>query len=184
MRRVLALFAALALALAITAVAGAKSISDGNDTKGKIDIKKATFSKTDDGKFKIVVVFYDKVPSKGEQGNEVINIWKKKPHTAEGCGGCFQDPSYQMQGPQTGKQDVRYDCGAEDTPCKKTGSGTIKRDGNKLTFKFPPKAVGKPEEKLFWRVASFYYGSEDECPDFQDCVDTAPAAGKVVKESL
>ena len=93
MRRALAAITALCIALAIVAVAGAKSINDPNDTKGKIDIKKATFSKTKDGKFKIVVVFYDKVPASGEQGNEVINIWKKKPHTAEGCGGCFQDPS-------------------------------------------------------------------------------------------
>jgi hypothetical protein len=184
MRRVLALLAAVSVALFAVAAAGAKTINDPNDTSGQIDIKKATFSKTKSGKYKIVVVFFEDVPAKGEQGNEVINIWKKKPHTLQNCGGCFKEAFYQMQGPQTGKQAVRYNCGAEDSPCKKTGTGKIKRDGNKLTFTFPPKAVGSPKDKLFWRVQSFYYGNSDECPSFDDCVDKAPNGTKLVKETL
>ncbi|MEA2307890.1 MAG: hypothetical protein QOI65_176 [Thermoleophilaceae bacterium] len=183
MRRALALLSALALVLAVAAIANAKSINDPEDTQGKIDIKKATFSKTKTGKFKIVVVFFEKVPASGEQGNEYINVWKKKPHAMAGCN-CFTKLPYEMQGPQTGKRDV-YKAGSEGTGYKKTGSGTIRRDGNRLIFKFPPKAVGKPTDKLFWRVTSGYYGNNDECPTFDDCSDFAPnAEGKVVKETL
>ena len=180
------LLLACAFALAIAAVAYAKTVNDGNDTKGKIDIKKATFSKTKSGKYRIVVTFFDKVPPSGGQGNERIQVWKKKPETVSGCGGrCFKTQWYVMQGPQTGKQPVYYRCGAEGDPCTKTGTGKIERDGNKLTFTFPPKAVGSPKHKLFWHVESAYYGNNDECPTFDACFDKAPnGEGKVVKELL
>jgi hypothetical protein len=184
MRRVLALLLALSAALSVASVAGAKSVSDGNDTKGKIDIAKATFSKTKSGKFKIVVVFFEDVPASGEQGNENIQVWKKKPTPLQGCNGCYKESPYTMQGPQTGKQAVRTNCGEEGAKCNKTGTGKIERSGTKLTFTFPPKAVGNPKHKLFWRVTSGYYGGQSECPSFDDCSDTAPDGGKVVKESL
>jgi hypothetical protein len=184
MRRALPFLLALAVALSVVAVAAAKTVTDGDDTKGKIDIKSATFSKVKGGKFKIVVVFFEDVPAKGERGNEVMQVWKKKPHFPKGCNGCFKEAPYQMQGPQTGKQDVRTNCGEEGAPCNKTGTGRIKRKGNKLTFIFSRKSVGKPKDKLFWRIVSYYYGNSDECPNFDDCTDYAPNPSKVVKESL
>jgi hypothetical protein len=184
MRRVLALLAALSLVLGVTAIAVAKSIDDPNDTSGQIDIKKATFSKTKSGKYRIVVVFYELVPPNGEQGNEYINVWKKKPHVMPDCNGCFKEAPYKMQGPQTGTREV-FKGGEEGEPFVVTGHGKIKRNLKTLTFTFPPKAVGSPKDKLFWRVTSGYYGNQDECPTFDACFDKAPsAAGKVVKESL
>lgn len=182
MTRAFALVTALAATLALVAVAGAKSIDDGNDTNGRIDIKTAKFKRLDDGRYRWVVTFYEKVPSKGEVGNEQLNIWKKRPHVMEGCGGCFQEGPYKMQGPQTGKQPVFTGGEAED-PFKKTGTGTIKRDGKTLTFTLKPKAVGKPKDKLFWRIRTDYYGGEDECPG-GPCEDHAPNGSKVVKEAL
>jgi hypothetical protein len=184
MRRVLALVIAVSVVLCITSAVGAKTIHDGNDTSGKIDIKKATFSKVKGGKFRIVIVFFQAVPPKGEQGNEYIQVWKTKPHFPAGCHGCYKESPYTMQGPQTGKQDVRTNCGAEGDPCNKTGTGTIKRKGNRLTFTFPRAAVGKPKGKLFWRVGSGYYGNSHECPTFNACQDYAPNPSKVVRESL
>jgi hypothetical protein len=182
-RRLLTLVVAASVVLSISAAAGAKTVSDGNDTRGKIDIKKGTFSKLKHGKFRIVVVFFETVPPKGEQGNEYIQVWKTKPHFPADCNGCYKESPYTMQGPQTGEQPVRTHCGAEGDPCTKTGTGTIKRKGKRLTFTFPRKAVGKPQHKLFWRVGSSYYGDSDECPTLADCQDYAPNPNKVVKES-
>lgn len=183
MTRAPALAAALAAVLLFVAVAAAKTVDDGNDTKGRIDIKSATFSKTSDGKLRFVVKFFSNVPKEGETGNEYINVWKSKPHVMEGCGGCFKEAPYKMQGPQTGKRDV-FKGGEDETPYKKTGSGTIKRKGKTLTFIAPRKAFGKPKHRIFWRISAYYYGSSDECPSFDDCVDYAPNAPKLVKQPL
>jgi hypothetical protein len=182
MNRTLPFLATLVAALAFVAVAGAKTIDDGNDTKGKIDIKSAKFKVTDSGKFRFVVTFFEKVPAKGEVGNEYVNIWKAKPHVQEGCGGCFKESPYVMQGPQTGKRDV-YTGGEAETPYKKTGSGRIKRDGKTLTFTLPPKAVGKPKDRFFWRIRTDYYGPEEQCP-MGPCEDHAPDGSKLVKQPL
>jgi hypothetical protein len=182
MTRTLAFLAALVAGLAFVAVAGAKTIDDPDDTNGRIDIKSAKFSRTDSGKFRFVVRFFEKVPANGETGNEYLEIWKSKPHVAEGCGGCFKELPYKMQGPQTGKQDV-FKAGGEGSSYKKTGSGRIKRDGRTLTFTLPPKAVGKPKLKFFWRITSYYYGPEEQCP-MGPCEDHAPDGSKLVKQPL
>ena len=178
-----ALLAALAAALLLAAAAIAKTtIQDANDVKGPIDIKSATFSKTKSGKYRWVVRFYSNVPASGETGNETLNVWKSKPHVMPDCGGCFKESPYTMQGPQTGKRDV-FKGGEAGDPYKKTGSGTIKRDGKTLTFTLPPKAIGKPQDKLFWRIRTDYYGPESKCPG-GPCEDHAPDGSKVVKQSL
>ena len=179
--KLLPLAIALVAVAVATAVAIAKTHQDPDDTKGKIDIKSAKFSKTDDGKFKFVVNFYEKVPAKGETGNEYLEIWKKKPDVMPNCNGCFKQAPFKMQGPQTGKRDV-YKGGEADTPYKKTGSGNIKRDGKTLTFTLPPKAVGKPEDKFFWRIHSYYYGTDVDCQG--PCEDRLPDGTKLIKQEL
>ena len=84
----------------------------------------------------VPAVVFDAVPPDGNTGNEYIEIWKKKPHKLRGCRGCFREAPYKMQGPQTGKRDV-FKGGEAGTPYKKTGSGRIKRKGNRLTFIVP-----------------------------------------------
>jgi hypothetical protein len=170
-------------AIAFAAVASAKTVQDPNDTAGKIDVKSATFSKTKSGKFKFVVTFFEAVPAKGDVGNEYLNIWKTKPHVQKGCGGCFKEGPYVMQGPQTGKDRPVFTGGEAGTPYKQTGKGRIKRDGSKLTFILPPKAVGSPTDKFFWRIRTDYYGPESQCPG-GPCEDHAPDGSKVVKETL
>src|SRR5207247_9646615 len=67
-----------ALVLALAAIAGAKTVHDGNDTTGPIDIKKAGSSKVKHGKITFVATFFEDVPPDGNTGNEYIEIWKKK----------------------------------------------------------------------------------------------------------
>jgi len=181
--RTLVFSAVAALALALAAIAGAKTVHDGNDTTGPIDIKQAGSSKVKHGKITFVATFFEDVPPDGNTGNEYIEIWKKKPHKLRGCGGCFREGPYKMQGPQTGKRDV-FKGGEAGTPYKKTGSGRIKRKGNRLTFIVPLKAIGKPKHKIFWRVQSSYYGPQSECPTFDACSDSAPNGSKLVKQKL
>ncbi len=165
------------------ALGNTKKIKDDDDTVGPIDIKSASAGHTRSGKLKHVVVFYEDVPADGETGNEYLQIWKKKPHVLPGCGGCFEEAPYKMQGPQRGKRDV-FKGGEAGDPYEKTGTGKIKRKGKKLTFILPLKAIGKPKHKYYWRIVSNYYGPPSECPTLDPCTDFAPNASKVVKHKL
>jgi hypothetical protein len=178
-----AVTAAAALAFAVVAQAGT-TIQDANDTVGPIDIKSASATIKSDGKLKHTVVFFEDVPAKGETGNEYLELWKTKPHALKGApAGAFKEAPYKIQGPQTGKRDV-FTGGEEGAPYKKTGTATVTRKGNKLTFVFSRKAIGSPKDFYYWHVTSSFYGSNKQCKKFEDCTDHAPDGSKAVKQSL
>ena len=183
MRRAPILLAPLAIALALAAVAIAKTtIHDGDDTVG-IDVKSATFSKTKSGKLKFVVVFYEKVPPNGNDGNEFLNMWKSRPHVQSDCS-CIKESPYTISGPQTGRRPIGTG-GEAGTQFHKTGTGTVRRKGKTLTFVVPRKAIGKPKHRFYWRIRSDYYGSDAQCgPMLANCEDHAPNGNKVVKQPL
>ena len=181
---VIAMVTALfALALAALALA-ATTIQDANDTAGPIDIKSASATKKSDGRLKHTVVFFEDVPAKGETGNEYLELWTKKPYALKGApAGSFKEAPYKIQGPQTGKRDV-FTGGEAGTPYHKTGTATVSRKGNKLTFVFSKKAIGNPSSTYYWHVVTNFYGSNKQCPKFEDCTDHAPDDSNTVKQGL
>lgn len=177
---------AVAVAASATAVALAdtKTVKDGDDTKGPIDIRSAKATHAKGGKLKHVIVFFQDVPPSGETGNEYLFMWKKKPHPLPGApAGNFQEKPYTVQMPQDGKRDVYTGGGEESEPVHKTGTAHVTRKGNNLTIVFKRKAIGSPKHAYWWLVKSDYYGPESECPG-GPCEDLAPNGGKVKKHKL
>jgi hypothetical protein len=184
-RLVAALACAGATGLVIaTAGSGATGVStDPNDTKGPIDILSSTVSKTKSGLRKHVVKFYAPVPAKGQTGNEYLELWAKQPHPLPGAPpGAFKEAPYKIMGPQTGKRPV-FTGGEDGTPVHKTGTATVTRKGNTLTFVFSLKAIGSPKGFYYWHVKSDYYGPNSACP-MGPCEDNLPDGSKAVKQAI
>ena len=182
MPRWLAFAAVLTVALAVAAVAVAKTVQDADDTAGRIDIKSVKPSITQSGKIKFVVTFYENVPAKGDTGNEILEMWKHRPHALPGVPGAFKEAPYHVLGPQTGTRDVGKG-GEAGTQFHKTGTATVSRSGKTLTFVLKPKAIGSPKDKFFWHMRSDYYGPESVCPG-HPCEDHAPDGSVAVKQLL
>jgi hypothetical protein len=180
---VFACAAAAALSAATIGFGATTTVTDGNDTKGPIDIASASATKTKSGMRKHVVTFFAKVPPKGQTGNEILELWKKKPHHLKGAPpGVFKEGPYKIMGPQTGKRDV-FTGGEAGTPFKKTGTATVTRSGKKLTFVFSLKAIGNPTGSYYWHVKSDYYGPAGTCPT-GPCEDHAPNGDGTVKQAV
>jgi hypothetical protein len=185
-RSPLALFgiaSAVAMCAAGLALANTTTVNDSQDTKGPIDIKSASAGHAKHGKLKHVIVFYADVPPSGETGNELLYMWKKKPHPLPGVPGAFKEDAYKVQMPQDGKRPVFTGGGAEDVPTHKTGTAKVTRKGDKLTIVFSKKAIGSPEKAYWWHVRSDYYGPDSEC-GMAPCEDNAPDGSKAVKHKL
>jgi hypothetical protein len=171
-----------ALVVAAAAVAAVTTVQDTKDTRGLIDVKSASATRTASGLLKHVVTLYGPVPANGQTGNEFLELWKTKPHALRGVPGAFQEAPYKIMGPQTGTRPV-FTGGEEGTPLHKTGTATVTRRGTTLTFVFSRKAIGNPTGFYYWHVKTDYYGPDSLCPR-GPCEDNVPNRSVVVKQPL
>ena len=172
-RIALAVLALSALVASGAALADFNSISDGNRTRGPLDIRAASAGHASAGKLVHTVVTQRRIP-RTRRAAFCVRLYFRRPATH---GSTFRpvDRFICANGRNTRTH-------ATDGAGRRVGFVRVRRSGNVWSVRFSKRVVRS--RTYWWAVDTFYNPSRGVCSGRAGCVDSAPNGRRTVKHHL